>query len=134
MARSGGYNKNKTNIDKFVAYMGPVLDQQMSKPDNFLILGDFNSEIKEASMKDICDIYNIENLIKDPTCFTNPLNPSSIDVILPNKWRSFQNSQVIETGLPDHRKMTITVIIIIYYLQVDRFTIQFNYRLHLHSF
>ena len=106
----GGYNNNKTNIDKLLACAGPVLDQQMSKLDNFLILGDLNSEIKEPSMKDFCDTYNLKNLVKDPTCFKNPLNPSSIDVILTNKWRSFQNSQVVETGLSDHHKMTITVM------------------------
>ena len=42
----GGYNNNKTNIDNFLACAGPVLDQQMSKLDNFRILGDLNSEIK----------------------------------------------------------------------------------------
>ena len=82
----------------------------MSKLDNFLILGDLNSEIKEPIMKDFCDTYNLKNLIKDPTCFKNPLNPSSVDVILANKWRSFQNSQVVETGLSDHHKMAITVM------------------------
>ena len=51
----GGYNNNKTNIDKYLACVGPVLDQQMSKVDNFLILGHLNSEIKEPSMKDFCD-------------------------------------------------------------------------------
>ena len=76
----------------------------MSKLDNFLILGHLNSEIKEPSMKDFCDTYNLKHLIKDP------LNPSSIDVILTNKWRSFQNSQVVETGLSDHHKVTITVM------------------------
>ena len=93
-----------------MAYVGPVLDQQMSKLHNFLILGDLNSEIKEPSMKDFCDTYNLKNLIKDPTCFKNPVNPSSIDVILTNKWRSFQNSQIVETGLSDQYKMTITVM------------------------
>ena len=45
------------------------------------VKGDLNSEIKEPSMKDFCDTYNLKNLIKDPTCFKHPLNPSSIDVI-----------------------------------------------------
>ena len=82
----------------------------MCKFDNFLLLGDFNSEINELRMSEFCDIYNLQNLITDPTCFKNPTNPSSIDVILTNKSRSFQNSQVIETGLSDHHKMTITVL------------------------
>ena len=31
-------------------------------------------------------------LIKVPTCFKHPMNPSCIDVVLSNRARSFQNS------------------------------------------
>ena len=40
----------------------------------------------------------------------NPNNPSSIDVILTNRAKSFQNSITIETGLSDHHKMILTVL------------------------
>ena len=106
----GGYNNRKTNIGNFLAQVGPVLDQNMSKLENILLLGNFNSEIEEPCMKSFCETYNLKNLINSPTCFKNPLNPSSIDVMLTNKWRSFQNSQTIETNLSDHHKMTITVM------------------------
>ena len=61
-------------------------------------------------MQEFCDMYNLENLIKEPTCFKNPNNPSSIDVMLTNRSDSFQNSMTIETGLSDHHTMTITVL------------------------
>ena len=61
-------------------------------------------------MEEFCAIYSLKNLIKVPTFFKNPLNPSSIDVILTNSFRSFQNSVAIETGLSDHHKMTVTVL------------------------
>ena len=61
-------------------------------------------------MKEFCDSYNLKNLINEPTCFKNPLNPSSIDIILTNRSKRFQDSKVIETGLSDHHKMTITVL------------------------
>ena len=61
-------------------------------------------------MNEFCDMYNLKFLIKKPTCFKNYLNPSSIDVVLTNRFRSFMNSQVIDTGLSDHHKMTITVL------------------------
>ena len=54
--------------------------------------------------------YDLSNLIKEPTCFKNPANPSSIDVILTNRKESFQNSIAIETGLSDHHKMVVTVL------------------------
>ena len=106
----GGYNHNKSNITNFLSNLGPILDHHMSKFDNILLLGDFNSETTELSMNEFCDTYNLQNLIKHPTCFKNVQNPSCIDVMLTNKIRSFQNSQVIETGLSDFHKMTVTVL------------------------
>ena len=52
----------------------------------------------------------IKNLIKDATCYKNPENPSCIDLILTNNPNIFRNSGVIETGLSDFRKMTVTVM------------------------
>ena len=52
--------------------------------ENFIILGDFNSEIDEDAIKDFCVIYNFKSLINHPTCFKNPENPSCIDLILTN--------------------------------------------------
>ena len=61
-------------------------------------------------MKDFCDIYSFQNLIKEPTCFKNPTNPKCIDLMLTNRHRSFQNLCVIETGLSDFHKLTVTVL------------------------
>ena len=66
--------------------------------------------MSETNMKNFCDIYDLENLIKEPTCFKNPNNPSSIDLMLTNKRNSFSNSIAVETGLSDCHKMTITVL------------------------
>ena len=61
-------------------------------------------------MQNFCELYNFENLIKGPTCYKNPDNPSSIDVMLTNCGNSFQKTKTVETGLSDHNKMIITVI------------------------
>ena len=86
------------------------MEPHLTKFENFIFLGDFNSEIGEEDLNDFCHMYNLKNLIVEPTCFKNPNNPSSIDVILTNKSRSFPNIQVIETGISDYHKMTITVL------------------------
>ena len=82
----------------------------MPKYDNFILLGDYNSEMSELAMKQFCDTYNLSNLIREPTCFKNVLNPSTIDLILTNRERRFHNSIAIETGLSDHHKLTITIM------------------------
>ena len=106
----GGYNPNKNGISSYLNELTPILDNYLSKYDNYLLLGDLNSEIKEIPMKEFCETYNLINLINEPTCFKNPFNPSSIDVILTNRSKRFQDSKAIETGLSDHHKMTITVL------------------------
>ena len=95
----GGYNTVKSNINAFLRKLGQILDENMSRLENFLLLGDFNSEITEIDMKDFCDIYNLENIVICPTCFKNPFNPSAIDLMLTNRKKSFQNSVNIESGL-----------------------------------
>ena len=68
------------------------------------------SEVTQTSMKVFCDSYEFKNLIKDATCYKNPENPSCIDLILTNNPNSFQNSGVIETGLSDFHKITVTIM------------------------
>ena len=106
----GGYNNRKSNITTFLTSIGPTLDYYMCKLDNFILLGDYNSEISENAMKEFCNLYNLNNLITEATCFKNPTNPSSIDVILTNRAPRFHNTATLETGLSDHHKMTVTVL------------------------
>ena len=46
----GGYNPHKDNISNFLNQLGPILDYYMPKYDNFLLLGDFNSEMSEDAI------------------------------------------------------------------------------------
>ena len=105
-----GYNPHKEMISRFLTHVGRALDKLLGDYDNILILGDLNSTQVEPNMKNFCETYNLENLIKVPTCFKNVNNPSSIDVMLTNRKNCFQNTMVIETCLSDHHKMTVSVL------------------------
>ena len=107
---AGGYNPDKKRISHFLSHLSKCLDKNLSRFDHFLILGDLNSEMSEGPMKDFCDLYDLDNLIKVPTCFKNPEKPSSIDVILTNTKSLFQNSIALETGISDHHKLVITIM------------------------
>ena len=74
------------------------------------MIGDFNVSTEESHMETFCESYWLKNLVKVPTCYKNPQNPSCIDLILTNSSLSFQSSGVIETGLSDFHKMTVTVM------------------------
>ena len=97
----GGYNPKKENIEYFLDTLSSNLNNKLDKYDSFLLIGDFNSQITEKDIEYFCKIYNLCNLIKEPTCYKNPNNPSSIDLMLTNKSRSFHGSTTVETGLSD---------------------------------
>ena len=66
--------------------------------------------VEEPHMKTFCENYNLQNFIKQPTCYKNPSRPTSTDLILTSVPRSFQSTCVIETGLSDFHLMTLTVM------------------------
>ena len=67
-----------------------LLDNYLPFYDNNIPLGYFNAEISEDVLMDFCDICNLKNLVKDPTCFKNVENPSCIALISTNRPKSFQ--------------------------------------------
>ena len=123
----GGYNRSKHTISYFLNHISNNLDNRMGNYDNFilLLLSYFNSMMIESQMLDFCLFCNLSNLIKEPTCYKNPLNPTSIDVILTNRVNSFQNSIGIETGLSDHHKMVATVLKV-YVKKLEPITVKYR--------
>ena len=97
--RISSYNPHKSMIVMHLNSVSKQLDALYKKYENILIIGDLNSEISEDVLCEFCCVYNLKNLVKNPTCFKNIDRPSCIDFILTNKSGSFQNTLVIETGL-----------------------------------
>ena len=78
--------------------MGPekgISSWTIGQYENFNLMGDINVEPNE-------------------TCFKNPINPTCIDLITTNRPKSFKESEVIETGLSDFHKMSLTVMKVFY--------------------
>ena len=103
-------NPKYSQILHHLKEIGKDLDVLTSKNDNIILMDDFNVEPADTVVSDFCEIYNLKNIIRVKTCFKNPNNPSCIDLIITNTTKSFQNSMVIEAGLPDFHKMCITVM------------------------
>ena len=104
------YNRHKSNIWNHLHHLGKGLDIYIGNYDNILLLGDSNSELSEPCLNDFCDIYNLKNLVKVPTCYKNPDNPSCIDLFLTNRPRTFQSTTIIETDISDFHKLVVTVL------------------------
>ena len=65
--------------------IGKVLDSLSGRYENFILIGGFNAEESNTTIKAFCDIYSSKNLIKDATCFKNPDKPKCIDLMLTNR-------------------------------------------------
>ena len=104
------YNPNRNIITNHLDALKRSLDPYSTKYDNLMVIGDLNAEINLECMKLFCETYDLSSLIKVPTCYKNPEKPSCIDLLLTNRPKSFQNSSVVETGLSDFHKMTVTVM------------------------
>ena len=76
-----GYNPHKEKIGNFLDLLSREIDQYLPNYDNLLMLGDWNSTVTETEMVEFCEMYNLNNLIKEPTCFKSMENPSSIDIM-----------------------------------------------------
>ena len=75
-----------------------------------ILLADFNSRVEDSPLKTFGAIYKLRNLIKEPTWFQNPDNPTCTDLILANKPLNFKSTYVIETELSDFFKMIVAVM------------------------
>ena len=93
------YNPHKGNIGKHFDIICRLLDALSNKQENIALLGDFNACVDGEALETFCKLYSLHTLIKQPTCFKNPENPSCIDLIVTNKPGSFQTKCVTETGL-----------------------------------
>ena len=86
-----------------------TLDTCTTKYKNILLLGDSNACADDETMKNVCSSYGLHSFIKHSTCYKSPKNPSCTDLILTNTAKSFQSTFVIEIGLSDFHRMTISV-------------------------
>ena len=104
------YNPHKSNIGKHLDIIRWSLDVLSNKYGNIILLGDFNACVDDEDLETFCNFYSLYSLIKQPTCFKNPENRSISDLLLTKKPRAFKAKSVIETGLFDFHRMTISVL------------------------
>ena len=84
------YNPKKNLIPNHLNCIGRNLDSHLGQYENFILMVDFNVKPSDANMKNFCHIYGCKSIVKDKTCFKNPINPTCIDLIITNRPKSFQ--------------------------------------------
>ena len=68
-------NPHNHTICSHMESMGKYVETLPSKYENFLITRNFNAQARDTSVKDFRDVYSFKNLIKEPTCYKNPISP-----------------------------------------------------------
>ena len=105
----GTYKPPSQNEPTYVSEIQKLLTYYRSSYDNILLLGDFNMSFSNKNMKDLCDMFELNRLIKDPTCFKSS-NPSCIDNFYTNFTTMFFSSSTVGTGISDHHSLICTML------------------------
>ena len=79
--------------------LSKALTSNSSEYEKFITLRYFDVDTNNNHMQVICNTFNFESLIAEPTCFKNFEKPSCIGLILTNRHRSFENFCVFENDL-----------------------------------
>ena len=109
------YRNEDVTVDTFLTTISKTVDSLLNTYEKIIIIGDINinSLQKDSNgfkkLKDFCDAYDLKNLISAATCFQAE-NPTSLDLILTNKNRSFIKSKSVTTGISDHHSMVTTML------------------------
>ena len=104
------YNTNFCNLPVHLNVIDKAIEFYPKTFDKILIAGDLNEQISDIKLDRSCSIWNLKSLGKEPTCSKTRNNPSCKDLFLTNTIRSFQETQVFETGLSDFYKLIVTVL------------------------
>ena len=91
----------------FLENLNSILNKYSSKYENIILNGDFSSLVENKHLADFTTLFNLESLIKSPTCFQSS-KPTCIDLILTNKKELFKNSKTFEVGISNHHLLTLT--------------------------
>ena len=93
-------NPHKSNILSHLIPLGETLDIQMSKYGNFLIVGDFNSELSESVMSTFFETFHVHSLVTCPTSFKNP---KAVPCVKSVRIRSYSGPHFSAFGLNTER-------------------------------
>ena len=102
------YQPPSQNSDFFLNSLTSIIYHFTKRFDNYIIVGLFNLEPSNKTLKHFLNSNGLHNLIKEHTCFKG--KGSLTDLILTNRKFSFKNTQSFETGLSNHHHMVYAML------------------------
>ena len=105
MVFGGVYGPPSMSDEHFYTDFGQTVDKIISKYDKYISIGDFNYDMlnckKSAMLRDICDIFKMNNIVQKATCFTKIANATLLDLILTYQDCDFVKVCNFGTGISD---------------------------------
>ena len=99
---------------KFSEQLTITIDKCITQYDHYLLMGDLNYDLlcknKGTTLFDLLELFDLCNLIKEPTCFMNNCKNSLLDVILTNSKSLCFKTLNFTTGISDCHNMISIVI------------------------
>ena len=102
------YKPPSLSKENYFSQVNKALDAYGSKFENIVMMGDINTTETDEKLAEFLEDRELSNLVHFPTCFMSEANPSTIDLIITNKPKSFQNTIGVSTGISDFHKMVLT--------------------------
>ena len=95
------YKHPSVKNDFFMCCFSKIIDYLIRSYDDLVFLGDANCcPNKSNTIRDICDLYGLTNLIKEPTCHKSS-EPTLLDIILVSHPKRYMGVLNTEFGLSD---------------------------------
>ena len=108
------YRPPNMNDQTFSDDTTTILDKCITHYDNYMVIGDINYDLlcpnKGKVLFDIIELFDLSNLVKEPTCYMKNCTPSLLDVILTNRKSLCMRTLNFSTGISDCHNMISTVI------------------------
>ncbi len=97
------YKNPKVQNITFITYLSKLYESIFVQGKEIMLLGDFNIDmlISDNTLKnDLCDIYALSNIVKEPTCYKKP-EGTLVDPIIVKNARRFAKSFTVTCGFSD---------------------------------
>ena len=102
------YKPPRINALTFYDFMSSKCEILLTQSKLFLSLGDMNLNTlrSDCKLNELCDVFNLKNMIVNPTCFKE--TPSLVDVILTDRPRCFSGVLNTDYGCSDFHNLICT--------------------------
>lgn len=101
------YKPPSVNSKHMITTLSMLLDRYLAEVKSVFIVGDINVDLQciPKPFADFMNMYDLFNVIEEPTCFKSVENPSLIDVLLTNTPRRLFSHINACIGVSDHHNI-----------------------------